>query len=300
MEGKNMKSIVSLFFALCGIAFAGPAYKIITPFAPGLNNQVILQAIPELNRITDFDFYQETLPGAGALIATNAFLNSRDPNRLLVATQNTLILQPYFNSEIKYSRSDFKPVALVGENTMCFVVSDRLGVDNFDDFLKVAKTKPLFYGTSTGINSMEHVWFQYLTIKYQLKAEAVHYKGAQEAQLAVVKGDTAMALLPATMCRSEMPSRVIVGYTTTREKKSLPKDLHIVGFMTIVAPKDTSPERVKILSDAFVKVWNDNHDVLNKLVNVPKPILSGPEVEKFIEDMDQKWQNYFKTISSQR
>jgi tripartite-type tricarboxylate transporter receptor subunit TctC len=300
MEGKNMKSIVSLFFALCGIAFANPAYKIITPFAPGLNNQVILQAIPELNQATGFTFYQETLPGAGALIATNAFLNSKDPNRLLVATQNALILQPYFNSEIKYSRSDFKPVALVSENYMCLVVSAKMGIDNFDDFLKVAKTKSLFYGTSTGINSMEHVWFQYLTVKHQLKAEAVHYKGAQEAQLAVIKGDTDMALLPVTMCRSEMPNRVIVGYTTTREKKSLPTDLHISGFMIMVAPKDTSPERVKVLSDAFVKVWNENHEVLNKLVSVPKPILSGPEVEKFIEHMDQKWQHYFKTISSQR
>lgn len=295
-----MKKLLVLLYMLCGAAIAAPQYTIISPFPPGLNNMVILQAIPNLNTVTGFEFHQEYFAGAGGVIATNSFLNNKDPNRLLVGTQNVITINPYFNKDTKYTRADFKPVALVGENYMCLIASDKLNVSTFDELVKVAREQPLFYGTNSGVNSMEHVLFQYMAIKYKLKLESIHHKGAVESQLSVSKGDTALALLPAPMCRTAAPNRVVIGYTSPHEKQSLPTDVHISAYMAILAPKETSPEQLKILANGFATVWNENREVLNRLVIPPKTILTGKELDKYLEEQDDKWQKYFKLISSQK
>lgn len=283
---------------VCGFTYAGPQYTLITPFPPGTINMLTLQAIPELNRVTDSVFKQEVIPGAGGLIATNTFLNNKDPNRLLVATQNVLTLGPMFNPDIKYTKADFRPVALISENYMCLVASDKLKVNNFNDLVNLAKTQQMFYGTNLGVNGMEHVFFQYMAKKYDMKLEAVHYKGATESQLAVAKGDISLGLLPAVMCKNGATNMSVIGYTTTREKQSLPHDLHISAYIAIYAPKETTNEHLKFLSEAFVSVWNENREVLGKLVILPKTVLTGKDLENYIDGQDEKWRKYYKTIQN--
>lgn len=292
-----MKKFLLLIGLLCNVVYAQTSYKIITPFAPGFNNLVVLRAIPELNKATGFEFHQEVAGGAGGVIATNTFLNGKDPNRLLVGTQNALNILPAVASDIKYTRSDFKPVALIGENYMCLVVSDALKVDTYSGFLKIAKTTPLFYGTNLGVNGMEHLWFEYVKSRNDLNITAIHYKGAMEAQTAVMKGEVAMALLPVAMCKADLPGRVVVGYTTQYESKSLPADAHVSAYMAIMAPKDMPDQQVKILSEAFAQVWTDNKSTLTDIVRAPRSILTGKELHDYIEDQDKKWLRYVKAMA---
>ena len=290
-----MKKILLTAVILCNISSAY-AYKIITPFLPGsINNTLIVRTISELERATNLNIHQEAVPGAGGLIATNAFLNSKEPNRILIATQNTLAITPRL-TDVKYTRNDFKPVALISENYMCLAVSEKLNISAFSELLNLSKTTSLFYGTLLGVNSMEHLMFQYMTKMYEMKTEAVHYKSVNETLLALSRNEIAMAMIPSITCNNiPVPNIRIVGYSTAKSP-SLPIDLHYNAYTVMVMPKNTSNEQVQTFASAVAKVWNDERDNLNKIVVLPKSILVGKELEQYLDEQDRKWQKIFDKI----
>jgi tripartite-type tricarboxylate transporter receptor subunit TctC len=287
------------FTLLCGVSnvSATNSLKIITPFLPGaINNTLIVKTIPALENTTNLDIHQETAPGAGGLIATNAFLNSKEPNRILIATQNTLSITPKL-TEVKYTKSDFKPVALISENYMCLAVSEKLNVNTFADLLKLSKNTSLFYGTLLGVNSMEHLMFQYMSRVYEMKTEAVHYKSVNEALLALSRNEIAMAMVPSVTCGNiPVPNIRIIGYSTNAKLPSLPEELHYNAYTVMVMPKNTSDEYVAKFANAVVKVWNDDRENLSKITVLPKTILIGRQLDQYLDEQDRKWQKIFDKI----
>jgi tripartite-type tricarboxylate transporter receptor subunit TctC len=293
-----MKKLIVLFSLVCGLASAQtPTHKIISSFVPSSTPFMLVnQAIPELNKITGYEFRQESHPGAGTMIATNTFLASKEPNKLLIGQQNNLNILPITNPEVKHTKNDFRPIALLAQNYYCLVVFDKLKVNTFNELVELGKTKQLFYGTNAGVNGFEHILFQYVAVKYKMNLEAVHFKSAAEAQLATMRGDVSISFVPAVLCKKEIPNVVNLGYNSPLENHTVPNDLHVATYIAILGPKDMPDEENKKLADAFVTVWNKNREELSKLSILPRKVLTGKELEQFIDRQDAIWRNYYSTI----
>jgi tripartite-type tricarboxylate transporter receptor subunit TctC len=154
----------ALSLALVAAGAAAQAYpnkpiRLIVPFPAGgatdvLARVIALSAADKLHQPIVID----NKPGAGGTIGSDMAAKA-DPDgyTLLVATGSTHSIGPLTNPKIPYNvERDFTPIIDIASTTSVMVVSSTLGVNNLQEFLKLAKSQPgkLNFGSSgNGTNS---------------------------------------------------------------------------------------------------------------------------------------------------
>jgi tripartite-type tricarboxylate transporter receptor subunit TctC len=225
----------------------------------------------------------ENMPGAGGIITANHLYNRVKPDGLTVAAwASPLILQHVMgNDAIKI---DGRKVGWVGipspYDTACHF-NAQSGIKTVDDWF--AAKRPMKIGSIGPGTSLSDVP-KLLKAALNLPLEMVEgYKGGAEARLAVESGevDGLCASWQATKVtwRSHMEAgkiRVVlqatlrshpelkkvplaINYAKTEEGRTLLRvadNVHVYQFPYSVAP-GTSPQRLQILQQAFVKTLRD-------------------------------------------
>jgi tripartite-type tricarboxylate transporter receptor subunit TctC len=225
----------------------------------------------------------ENMPGAGGIIAANHLYNRVKPDGLTVAAWAApLILQHIMGNEA--TKFDGRKVGWVGipgpYDTACHF-SRESGIKTVDDWFGAKRpVKIASIGPGTSLSDVPKL----LKAALGLPLEVVEgYKGGAEARLAVENGevDGLCASWQATKVswRSQIESgkiRVVLqatlkshpdlkdvplanNYAKTDEARTLLKvadNVHVYQFPYSVAP-GTSPERLQILQQAFVKTLRD-------------------------------------------
>jgi tripartite-type tricarboxylate transporter receptor subunit TctC len=225
----------------------------------------------------------ENMPGAGGIIAANHLYNRVKPDGLTVAAWAApLILQHIMGNEA--TKFDGRKVGWVGipgpYDTACHF-SRESGIKTVDDWFGAKRpVKIASIGPGTSLSDVPKL----LKAALGLPLEVVEgYKGGAEARLAVENGevDGLCASWQATKVswRSQIESgkiRVVLqatlkshpdlkdvplanNYAKTGEARTLLKvadNVHVYQFPYSVAP-GTSPERLQILQQAFVKTLRD-------------------------------------------
>jgi tripartite-type tricarboxylate transporter receptor subunit TctC len=190
-------------WALIGLAavFALPHYAaaqdypthsvtILVPFAPGGGTDLIARAIgAKLEQRHGKSFVVENRPGAGTTIAAGATAKAApDGYTLMQATSGTMSMNPTIFKSLPYEpNKDLVPVALVAGVPFILVVHPSLGVKSVADLVKVAKERPLSYG-SGGVGAFHHLNAELFSSMLGIKMTHVPYKGSVPAMTDLVAG----------------------------------------------------------------------------------------------------------------
>src|SRR5690349_24413347 len=119
--------------------------KIVVPFAPGGQPDVVARALAEpLSKSLGQPVIVENRPGAGGNIAADAVAKSTpDGHTLLMGTNGPLAVSPAIYKDLPYDPlKDLAPITLVGTSPNLIAVNPRLGVTTLKGLVDKAKAEP--------------------------------------------------------------------------------------------------------------------------------------------------------------
>jgi len=133
----------------------------------------------------------ENRPGGNTLIGTVAAAKSApDGYTLLLAADQTFVLNPLLYSSLPYSMKEFDPIVLMASIPHMLAVANKVQASNVQELIALAKAKPdtLTFGT-TGPGTIQRIATELFAGIAGIKLVHVPYKGANETTTAILAGE---------------------------------------------------------------------------------------------------------------
>lgn len=258
--------------ALAGWSPTHPV-KLVVPFAPGGQPDVVARAIAEpLGRALGQPVIVENRPGAGGNIAAEAVAKSPpDGYTLLVGTNGALAVSPALYRDLPYDVArDFAPVTLVGTSPNLIAVNPALGVTSLAGLVARAKAEPgRLNFASVGKGSISQLSMELFNSVAGIRTVHIPYNGGAPAVTALIAGDVQILSLNPTALLPQMEAgKVRVLAQTSARRSPLIAGVPTVaesgypGFeaevwIAIVAPRATPPEALARLNAEIVRIVRD-------------------------------------------
>ena len=163
---------------------------ILVPFAPGGGTDILARAVAQrLEQRLGKPFVIENRVGAGTVLAAGAAAKATpDGYTLMQATSGTLAMNGTIFKSLPYDPvKDLIPVALVAAVPFVLLVNADLPIKSVADLVKLAKEKPLSYG-SGGPGAFHHLNAELFSAMTGIKMSHVPYRGSAPALLDLVAG----------------------------------------------------------------------------------------------------------------
>jgi tripartite-type tricarboxylate transporter receptor subunit TctC len=262
----------ALSFALVAAGAAAQTYpnkpiRLIVPFPAGgatdvLARVIALSAADKLHQPIVID----NKPGAGGTIGSDMAAKA-DPDgyTLLVATGSTHSIGPLTNPKIPYNvERDFTPIIDIASTTSVMVVSRTLGVNNLQEFLKLAKSQPgkLNFGSSgNGTNS--HLAGELFKAEAGVFMTHIPYRGTGLVFNDMVSGQIHLLMdnVVTAMPHLKDDKVRVIGVTSLKRLPFLPdvptlneqglKNFEVGNWFGIYGPRGTPAEVVGKVNAAF-------------------------------------------------
>jgi tripartite-type tricarboxylate transporter receptor subunit TctC len=165
---------------------------ILCPFAPGGGTDLIARAVAQrLEQRLGKPFLVENRTGAGTVIAAAATAKAApDGYTLMQATSGTMSMNSTIFKSLSYDpQKDLVPVALIAGVPFVLVVNPNLPVHSVADLVKLAKEKPLTYG-SGGVSAFHHLNAELFSSMTGIKMTHVPNRGSVPAMTDLIQGST--------------------------------------------------------------------------------------------------------------
>jgi tripartite-type tricarboxylate transporter receptor subunit TctC len=166
------------------------AVTVLVPFAPGGGTDILARALAQrLEQRLGKPFLIENRVGAGTVLAAGAAAKAApDGYTLMQATSGTLAMNGTIFKSLPYDPAkDLVPVALVAAVPFVLLVNADLPVRSVADLIKLAKEKPLSYG-SGGPGAFHHLNSELFSSMTGIKMSHVPYRGSAPALIDLVAG----------------------------------------------------------------------------------------------------------------
>jgi tripartite-type tricarboxylate transporter receptor subunit TctC len=205
----------------------------------------------------------ENRPGAGTVTAAVQVAKSApDGYTIMMATSGTMAMNPTLYKKLPYDPGkDLMLVALICDVPFVLVVNPSLPVNTVADLVKLAKERPLSYG-SGGTGAFHHLMGEFFKSTFGIQMAHVPYRGTLPALNDVIAGhiqlmfsDVAPAL-PLIQAGKVRP----LGVTTKRRAPSAPDipplaEVGAAGFdwaawQSVAAPGGTPKDIIAKLNGA--------------------------------------------------
>jgi tripartite-type tricarboxylate transporter receptor subunit TctC len=278
--------------------------KMIVPFGAGGPTDIFTRALgEELHKALKQPFVLENRPGAGTIIGSEAAAKSPPDGYTLLmisATQTTTeTLVP--NKSFKLLR-DFVPVASVMSSELVMVVHPTVPVNNVQEFIALAKTKPgkLNYASS-GLGSNYHMAGELFKNVTGTDILHVPYKGSTGARNDIISGQIEMMFdsVP-SMAQMIHAGRVKALATTGKQRSAiLPEVPTLIEsgvpheatiWLGVMAPAGTPQSIVDLLNTEINKILvrPDVRESWEKLGAVPV-VMKPDEFGRYVQSEIDKW-----------
>jgi len=124
----------------------------------------------------------ENRGGGGGVMAGDALAKAAPDGYTLAQIQvGNVAINPFTVKDMPFDPlRDFAPVSTLTSSPVVVTVDGRLGVNTLQEFIALAKTRPLNYG-SAGIGTIPHLAGELFAHAAGLKLTPVHYRGAGPA-----------------------------------------------------------------------------------------------------------------------
>jgi tripartite-type tricarboxylate transporter receptor subunit TctC len=282
----------------------------IVPFAPAGGTDILARLLAQkLEQALGKPFVVENRPGAGTVIATNFVAKSAPDGYTLMMSVSSLAIDATLYKSLPYDPAkDLALVALIAKVPFVLVVNPSLPVNSVDDLIKLAKERPLSYG-SGGIGAFHHLAAALFASMAGIKMTHVPYRGTAPAltdlmggyiQLMFADLGPALPLIKAGKVRA-------LAVTTKQRVASLPDvppldEAGVPGFdaaawQAVIAPAQTpQPILAKLNSQLNAIVATDDvHARMKDLGMIPIGKGSVEELQQFLQSEVEHWGKVVET-----
>jgi tripartite-type tricarboxylate transporter receptor subunit TctC len=278
---------------------------IIVPFVTGGSTDTLAHVLaPRLGQRLGKPFVIENRPGDGTVIAATALAKATpDGHTLMQATSATLAMNVALYKHLPYDPAkDIVAVALICSIPFALVVNSSLPVYSVADLVKLAKERPLSYG-SAGQGTFHHLSAELFSTAVGIKMTHLPYKGSAPALNALLAGHIQV------MFTDLAPSQPLIrsgkfralGITTAERAATAPEirplaEVGAPGFdaaswVMLVAPAKT-PKPILTRLNAEVNAIVNTAEVKRQLVKLGvNPIGRGSldELQTFVSAEVVRW-----------
>lgn len=180
-----------------GAAWPQRPVRVINPYSPGGTTDIVMRLMGErLERAFGQPFPVESRPGAGGAVGTAQAAQATDGHTLLITNTGPLAVAPALPNPPAYDPArSFSYVTMFGGAPIVVAVRADSPLRSIAGFVAAARARPeaISYGNS-GAGSVGHL--AGLAFERAAGARLLHvpFRGAPEAQTAVLSGDTTAIL----------------------------------------------------------------------------------------------------------
>jgi tripartite-type tricarboxylate transporter receptor subunit TctC len=276
----------------------------IVPFAPAGGTDMLTRLIAaKLEQRLGKPFVVENRPGNGTIIASNFVAKSPPDGYTIMMAVSSLAADATLYKTLPYDpATDFALISVIATVPFLLVVDPSLPVHNVEDLIKLAKQRPLSYG-SGGIGAFHHLAAALFASMAGIKMTHVPYRGSTPAlnelmggyiQLMFTDLGPALSLIKAGKLRA-------LAVTTKQRLTALPDvppldEAGVPGYdaaawQGVVAPAQTPmPIQVKLNTELNTIAAAD--DVIARMTDIGmNPVGTGsvPQLQKFLQAEIVRW-----------
>jgi tripartite-type tricarboxylate transporter receptor subunit TctC len=191
---RAMRRWLAVLLLACGSAWAQPwpakPVKVVVPFDAGGTADTLGRLMAQkLGEQMKTSFVVENRAGAGGALGSELVANAApDGYTLVVSGVASHVIYPLVNPKAPYDpMRDFTHIALFGGPPAVFAVNPDLPAKTLREFVELAKTKPLAYG-SPGVGTQGQLVAELFKKLAGIELQHVPYKGAARAVTDLVAG----------------------------------------------------------------------------------------------------------------
>jgi len=242
--------------------------------------------------------------GAGGNIASAAVAKSPpDGYTLILFTGGHAVSAAVYNKLPFHPVDDFDWISLVTQFPFAVSVSAESKFKSLADVIAAAKGSPdsISY-SSVGIGSTQHLSGELFASMAGVKMTHVPYKGGAGPLQDLIGGRVDVMFDSITVTKGQMEAGKLraLGVTSLKPYKLLPgvppvadtiPGYEVTSWTGLAAPKGTSPEVLKRLHTALLKVLSDP-EVIAKLENtggLVTPSSSSAQMKQYVSNQTAKW-----------
>jgi tripartite-type tricarboxylate transporter receptor subunit TctC len=312
--GRKALLTAALFFLLvaAGPSHAQRATKIIVPFSPGGNTDLVARILAErLAPQLGVPVIVENKTGAGAIIGTEFVARAAPDGSTLLLTTVAHAVTPSLRKTLPYdSLNDFTPIYIAARAPQLMLVQNGVPANTLKEFLELMRANPGKYKFgSSGTGSALHLAGELL--RQQAKLDIVHvpYKGTGQAINDVIAGHIDFIIDPiSTAAEFAKSGRVkALGITSASRSPIEPdvptfKEAGVPGYecytwAALLAPKGLKPDVAQKLNKAVTDVMNApaTRKRFTELGLEPIQNMTLAEAATFIRNETQRWAKVIQT-----
>lgn len=282
---------------------ASAPVRVICPYAPGGGTDTITRLMANgLAETRGQPYIVENRPGAAGTIGHQFVASSRpDGGTLLLGAIGPLAVAPHLMKVSYDPLKDLAPITMGAVFPNVLVVSPALGIKTVKEFIELANTGKLSYG-STGIGSSSHLAGELLNSNAGVNILHVPYKGGSAALVDVIGGALSAFYATPSSSKPFIDSGKLVALATTGLTRSeiLPdvptiaesgfKEFSALNWYCFMAQGKTPAPILDKLNDDMVSILK-RAKVREELLNhglTPQPS-SRAELRQFIESESTRW-----------
>jgi tripartite-type tricarboxylate transporter receptor subunit TctC len=248
-------------------------------------------------------FVIENRPGAGTVIAANYVAKSPPDGYTIMMSVSSLAINATLYKKLPYDPAkDLSLVSLIASVPFVLVVNPSLPVQSVPELIKLAKEKPLSYG-SGGVGAFHHLSAELFSSMTGIKMTHVPYKGTAPAINDLLGGYIQLMFsdLGPALPQIRAGKLRALGVTSAQRFIAAPDipplaevgvpGLDAAAWQGVIAPSQTPKDIVaKLNSELNALVATD--DVRKKLADLGmNPIGKGSpeELDKFLKSEIGRW-----------
>jgi len=312
--------LVAIFFSFPIFVFAQTypvkPVTIVAPFSAGGSADLLARILSEkLTPVFNQPVVVENKVGAGGTIGANFVAKALpDGYTLLLGVTATQTIAPSFYKNLPYnSEKDFKPIGLVAQIPVVFVINSELKINSAKDFVATAKKSGKVYSyASSGTGAIPHLTGELFQISTGIKLNHIPYKGAAPAMTDLISGrvDIMFDHLPTVLPHIKSGKLIPLAVAGSERAKALPEvptlaevgipGVDVYSWFGLLAPAGTSEQISNQLNQEIQKIQKMD-DVKAKLANMgAEPVVvSSDNFKKLIDSDIKKWSKLIKTTGIQ-
>ncbi len=197
MKKMNIKvlALLLVLVAISGVCCAeakitdwpSKSVDIVVPFAAGGNVDIMCRILAaKMEQIMGNPVTVLNKPGGGAVVGQTYALNQKADGHTLLALTSSFVTN-VLSGTSAYTMDSIVPIAQVCYDPELIVVSEKSGIETLEQFIELAKTRPLTNSTP-GFSTSHHIASLLLAENLGLKFSYVHTGGSAEQTVQLAGG----------------------------------------------------------------------------------------------------------------
>jgi tripartite-type tricarboxylate transporter receptor subunit TctC len=244
--------------------------RLVVTFPPGGSSDAAARIVaPRLAERLGQPVVVDNRPGAGGGVGLDIVAKAPgDGYTIVLASAGGLTANPSLYKQLSYDPTrDFAPITLFGSSPFVLLANPALPISNVGDLLKLATAQPEQLSYASGGNGTAmHLSGELLKSMAQVRIVHIPYRGSGPALIAVMGGETQLAIADITTAATQIKSgRVKAVGVLGRDRSPLAPDIPSLnesglpgydasGWFGILAPAATPAPIVQRLNAEITAV----------------------------------------------